>query len=164
MIDSPNEPTDLQKQQENDEDFRQLLSLKLVYQVRPPADIVIHCTPAVKTYLAMWENIEVKNGILFRRKLNDDGNASKSVSQFLLPHSQRAGFLQQVHAGFGGGHLGIRRTLDAVKIRANWVGWAAGTDGFVSHARNAHATTDDRPQARSIATHDYGRTLGAARY
>jgi hypothetical protein len=130
VSDSSAIPSELQQQQQEDEDCRQLISLKLAYQTRPPADMVTHCTPAVKTYLTMWENIELKQGILYRKKPSDNDDESKSVWQYLLPYKQRAGFLRQVHAGFGGGHFGIRRTMDAVKQRAYWVGWGADTRQF----------------------------------
>ena len=46
------------------------------------ADVVVHCTPAVKTYLTTWDAIEVKDGILYRRKPIDEANVTKSVWQY----------------------------------------------------------------------------------
>ena len=105
-------------------------SLKQAYSERPPADAVTHCIPAVKTYLTMWQALELKDGILYRRKPSMDGDSTKSVLQNLLSHEQPSKFLQQIHAGFGGGHFGIRRTLDSVQRRAYWVCWAADTRRF----------------------------------
>ena len=80
-------------------------------------------SPVVKAYLTYWSQLEVHDGILYRRKPMEDGSVSKL--QVLVPEKLREDFLMLAHSGFGGGHLGSGRTAKAVQDRAYWIGWGA---------------------------------------
>jgi hypothetical protein len=49
------------------------------------------------------------------------------VMQLVAPPAYRDEIIQQAHAGFTGGHLGERRTVEQVHRRAYWVGWRTDT-------------------------------------
>ena len=68
-----------------------------------------------------WGQLEVHDGVVYRRWRypSDKGE----VLQVLLPRVHRNDFLTRTHGGMGGGHLGIRRTLDQVRRRAFWKSW-----------------------------------------
>jgi len=60
----------------------------------------------------------------------DDIRRNRAVLQVLAPPAYRAEILRQAHKGFTGGHMGERRTLQQVRRRAYWFGWAAETRRF----------------------------------
>jgi transposase InsO family protein len=51
----------------------------------------------------------------------------EEIKQLVTPQSYREELFRQAHAGFTGGQMGERRTLEQVRRRAYWVGWAADT-------------------------------------
>jgi len=125
--------TELGRAQREHDDLKRLFEFKASLGEAPPADSVIHCSPTVKAYLMLWPFIEIHDGIMNRRKPGVEADASDSTLQILLPFGLRNHFLKQIHAGFGGGHLGIRRTVDAVRKRAYWIGWGADTRRYCQH-------------------------------
>jgi len=118
----------LRQSQSEDPEIRMVMEFKQSCEQAPAADTTASLHPAVKVYLTHWPLLEVRDGILYRRKPTGDGSISKL--QVLLPEKLREDFLQQVHSGFGGGHLGSKRTARAVQERAYWVGWGADTRRF----------------------------------
>ena len=45
--------------------------------------------------------------------------------QVVLPQCRRQDVIRAAHAGFSGGHFGLKKTLAQVQRRAYWVGWTA---------------------------------------
>ena len=118
----------VKSEQQNDVELRTFFDLKVTCEDPPAADTLASYSPTVKALVTMWPFIEIHDGIIYRRKpgINVDG----STLQVILPASLRDTFLEHVHGGFGGGHLGTRRTMEAVQRRAYWVGWGADVRRF----------------------------------
>jgi Integrase zinc binding domain len=89
--------------------------------IAPDADAVAHLSADTKTYLSHWATLELKCDLMYRRWTPK--SQPRKFLQLLLPLEYRLETLQQVHSGFTGRHLGVRRTLE--QIQFNWVGWAA---------------------------------------
>jgi hypothetical protein len=73
-----------------------------------------------KYYFAQWDQLEVRDGILKRRWESGDG--SEIRWQIVLPRTQRALVLEELHGSKTAGHLGITKTLGKVQRRYYWVG------------------------------------------
>jgi len=79
---------------------------------------------ATKTYWTLWPFLELIDGVLFMRR--DTVNGQPAL-RLVTPPYYRAEVVKQAHSGHTGGHLGERRTVEQVRRRAFWVGWAADT-------------------------------------
>ena len=77
----------------------------------------------VKTMVKMWERLTLKNGVIFRAWINDEG--AVEFHQKVLPYVYRRDFIMMVHSGMNGGHLGEKKTRHGVQLRSYWVGWKA---------------------------------------
>ncbi len=65
-------------------------------------------------WMREWNKLEVKNGVLYRRRMTQ-GRAS---SQLVLPKDLREMVLTSLHDDVG--HLGLERTLDLLRSRFYW--------------------------------------------
>lgn len=109
--------------QQTDQDIGPVYTFRKNDENEPDAESLSHFSADVKTYMAHWPVLELKEDLLYRRwKLKSQ---PQEILQLLLPLEYRQEALQQMHSGFTGGHLGIRRTLEQVQRRFYWVGWAA---------------------------------------
>ena len=71
----------------------------------------------VKIYWAQWESIESKDGLLYR-KLSASGKGERK--QILIPEKLQDVVLEHLHNKVTAGHMGVRRTLAAVRQRFFW--------------------------------------------
>jgi transposase InsO family protein len=78
----------------------------------------------------MWPFLEMDGSILH---LNRVGSYDKPSCRLVAPPCYRPEIMRQAHAGFTGGHLGERRTVEQVRRRAYWPGWAAQTRATCRH-------------------------------
>jgi len=113
----------IKKSQLEDPEIRQVIAFKRDCEDAPSADVV-----AVKVYLTHWPLLELKDGLLCCHRPTGDGTTFDL--QIVMPDKLRQDFLRLAHSGFGGGHLGSRRTAKTVQARAYWVGWGADTRRF----------------------------------
>ena len=119
---------DLAEQQRTDPDLREIYDLKTKHEQHPGADSVISLAAVTKSYVQQWDQIELRDGVLYRRwKGPFEGH---SRNQILLPTCRRNELLKAAHSGFSGGHLGFRKTLAQVSRRAYWVGWTIAVQQF----------------------------------
>ena len=75
----------------------------------------------VKTLVKMWDRLVLKNGVIYRAWVDDNGVAESY--QKVLPYIYHRDFVRIVHSGMNGGHLGEKKTRHGVQLRAYWVGW-----------------------------------------
>ena len=73
-----------------------------------------------KKLIQLWDQLELKDGVLWRRYESSDGDAVHR--QLIVPKSLRKSVLQEIHAGVVGGHLGEEKTLGKLKERFYWPG------------------------------------------
>ena len=67
-----------------------------------------------------WEQLEVHDGVLWRRFHHSEG--THSHLQLVVPASLRREILQTTHGGAVGGHLGQRKTLSQIRHNFYWPG------------------------------------------
>jgi transposase InsO family protein len=76
-----------------------------------------------KIYWTQWDFFVLRDHVLYRRYSQKGGRPE--TLQMVMPTKYRSFVMHQAHAGFGSGHMGERRTLDQVRRRAYWAGWAS---------------------------------------
>ena len=129
VADSQWSPLKVAEETEHDDELGPILKRKLENDLRPSWEEVAGSGPHVKNYVAQWERIVVKEGRLFRVWWSDDG---RPVSlQLIPPRSYRREIMHIAHRGFGGGHVGTKKTKAKVQQKAYWSGWAADVEQYI---------------------------------
>ena len=87
---------------------------------KPPVAESLANGPGYRRLHQMWEQLTVKDGILWRVFESNDGNTSHL--QLVTPTALRAEVLQDVHGGTMAAHLGEDKTMARLKERYYWPG------------------------------------------
>lgn len=104
--------------QEEDEEIKQIL-LKKKEGVKPSWQEISSFSPETKYWWAIWDSLEIKEGLLCRRWESTNG---KHVSWLLVvPKSKIEEVLKECHDAPLGGHFGIKKTLAKVRERFYWL-------------------------------------------
>ena len=72
----------------------------------------------MKQLIGQWENILVKDGVLYRKFEKYSGDVQL---QFVVPANMQKKLVKELHAGIGGG---VKKTSLKVKDRFYWPGWS----------------------------------------
>jgi transposase InsO family protein len=92
---------------------------------KPAWETMLPMSQDTKVYWTQWDSLVLLDAVLYRRYTRGVGR--NEVLQLVTPPCYRDEILRLAHAGFTGGHMGERRTLEQVRRRAYWAGWAADT-------------------------------------
>jgi len=114
--------------QERDPDIGPLYKALTNNEEKPLWDTVLGASQETKAYWTQWNLMTCVDGVIYRRYSSPQPPAE--TLQMLAPSVYRQEIMQQAHKGFTGGHMGERRTLQQVRRRAYWIGWAADTRRF----------------------------------
>jgi len=118
----------LADQQQQDPEFGSLARMRL-QQTHPPANEEMQAeSAAAKELLSQWDQLEVRDGIVYRRSALKNGRAE--ALQLLVPCAHRQDFLKKVHSWMTGGHLSVKRTMDQVQRSAFWPRWRGDVKRF----------------------------------
>ena len=82
-----------------------------------------------------WDHLEVINGALYRWISVTKNRRTRSILQLIVPEKLTEQFIEAVHAGATGGHLGLRRTMDEVQRRGFWFGWRRSVKQYCQRCR-----------------------------
>ena len=104
-----------------------ILRWRMQQEEPPGIEALLPESAAVKQLWSQWHRLSLIDGVLYR---TDKRLGDVRVSQLLIPTACKQDFLQRVHAGMCGGHLGVRHTMDQVQRRAYWIGWRADVQRF----------------------------------
>jgi hypothetical protein len=85
---------------------------------RPHPDTTATWSRDSRILLQQWEQLEIHNGLLWRRFYHPDG--SHSHLQLIVPKSLRQQVLEQVDGGVVSGHLGQQKTLSQLRNNFYW--------------------------------------------
>ena len=119
----------IRKHQMEDDTMAPILQWKEQKKPRPEWDTISNQSPHLKTYLAQWDLMEVRDGILVRRWESDDGKSVHFLT--VLPQGLRKSVLKELHGVNTAGHLGVKKTTGKVKERFYWVGYHADVRSFL---------------------------------
>ena len=109
----PSEPPDWAKEQREDPVISRIINY-IASGVCPPTRTRKKETPEVNILLREWDRLVVREGVLYRRRMNKE----KEVLQLVLPRKFRWLALESLHDEMG--HLGVERTTDLVRDRFYW--------------------------------------------
>ena len=99
---------------------------------RPLWETVSGTSAAHKTLWSLWDQLQMRNGVLCRRWESDD---EKSVTwRLVLPRKLQEEVLRELHGDRMSGHLGVTKTLAKVKMRYYWPGMTADVRSFIRRA------------------------------
>ena len=124
-------PSTLAEASREDPDIGEIIRMKMTLEEPPPWEEVSGADPRLKNYVSEWERLIVKNGILYRIWWKTDGQPD--YLQLVPPMSYRKEIMELAHSGYGGGHMGVRKTKEKVRRQAWWVDWAKDVDRSVVH-------------------------------
>ena len=119
----------LRESQLSDPDIGIVLRAREESDSRPDWGKVSPCSAATKTYWAMYEQLTVYKGVLYRRWESADGTLVRW--QLILPRECRNAVMKGLHDENAGGHLGMSKTLDKVKQRYFWHGMSVDVRSWV---------------------------------
>ena len=88
---------------------------------------LLKASKEMKTCLRDWDKLEIKDGILYRKKMDK----TTEVYQLILPEKHRKEVLKGLHDDIG--HMGRERTLDLVSTRFYWPGMS---EAVKAHIKN----------------------------
>lgn len=79
-------------------------------------------SPAARRLLQLWDQLQVKDGVLYRIFEPTAGKGIPTL-QMVIPESMKEAVLKDLHEGVLGGHLGEDKTLEKVKQHFYWPGY-----------------------------------------
>jgi hypothetical protein len=114
---------------------------------RPSSREVAITSPAVRHLLCNWVNLEVRDGVLFRKYYKKD--ATGTHAQMVVPQSMRTEVLTQMHNCLLSGHLGRKKTQEKLLQRFYWFGVRSDVANWVRKcdACGAIKTPSQHPRA-----------------
>ena len=105
----------------------------------------------LKSYWAQWDSIELENGLLWRR-LSLSGKEARK--QILIPDKLQNVVLEHLHNAVTAGHMGVRRTLAAVRQRFFWPGLRQSVDKWCAECAVC-ASRKNPPKKRKAPLQKY---------
>ena len=86
---------------------------------RPPSEDVCSKSREIRHFWTYWHNLELKDGLLFKRYHKQDGTGT--YLHFVVPKSIRDHVLKQMHDCILSGHLGRKTTEQKLLQRFYWL-------------------------------------------
>lgn len=120
----------IRQKQEEDDILKEILKLKLDCSEKPKWEEICHESKDLKSYVAKWEQLEVKNDLLCL--LWQDG-VGKPKWKICLPKSITNPVLWYLHDAKTAGHQGVKKTLEKAKMCPfYWQGMRSAVKTYVS--------------------------------
>jgi len=116
-------PAELAEMQRNDPDIGPIVRLRLEYDEQPSFDLVRDQSTNTKIYWSQWPRLSVREGVVYRVAFDRRGRPDGL--QLLVPVQLRSEFIECVHSGLTGSHVGLAKTMFQLVRRAWWRGWRA---------------------------------------
>jgi hypothetical protein len=103
---------ELKTAQEKDESVNLIREAVLANQ-KPPQEVTAAWPRAARRYLADWDRLEVRQGVLWREWYDDNGDLK--YQQFVVPKSMRKDVFRRAHDNPIAGHFGKVRTIERIR-------------------------------------------------
>ncbi|GBM95236.1 Retrovirus-related Pol polyprotein from transposon 297 [Araneus ventricosus] len=95
-----------------------ILEKKLNSEDRPSWQKIAPESPATKRYWALWDSLDLTDGVLYRKWESDGGSSCRW--QLILSKSRIQEVLRETHDSTSGGHFGVMKTLSKTRERFYW--------------------------------------------
>ena len=109
---------EIQLRQQQDPVISMILGWLQESNTRPSDGDVESMGHSVRSLWAQWDRLKLVNGLLYRQW--EEANSGTIKLQLVLPHSFIPTVLEALHSGIGGGHFGVRKTIEKVRSRFYW--------------------------------------------
>ena len=113
------DPVELREAQQKDDDLAPIILWKENSADRPPGSSIAGHSRETKAYWYLWDQLELKQGILYRRFENN----LSSFEQVVVPKSLQKEVLQTAHNVRTGAHLGQTKTFKKIQRSFYWIGY-----------------------------------------
>ncbi|UYV70790.1 K02A2.6-like [Cordylochernes scorpioides] len=148
-------PEEMRKSQFEDADLRPVMNWLNAGTNRPAWEDVASCSPITKSYWSLWDSLEFRGGVLYRKWESDDGQHIEW--KMILPQSRVPSVLKELHNSPSGGHFGIAKTLGKVKERFYWAGCRASVEKWVRQCTECASRKGPKTRSRArLKTYNVG--------
>ncbi len=89
---------------------------------RPTWEEIAHLGADVKVYWAKWDQLLLKDGVIYRRWTHAT-KSEEEIRKLILPKEYHAEVFKMLHEDTTCGHLGFTRTLKRFQDRFYWAGY-----------------------------------------
>ena len=110
--------SDFREGQLGDDTIRWIVECKEKDGVRPDWSSMELQSSIRKSYWRIWDQLEMKRGVLHRRWESDSGDVIQW--KIILPEKYRKHVVTELHGSHTGGHLGSKKTIAKVRLRYHW--------------------------------------------
>ena len=104
-------------------------------------------SPSARRLSQIWDQLVIHEDLLYRRYASPANG--DILLQLVVPKSQRADVLRDLHEGVLGGHLGQDKTLGKVKERFYWPGYHNDVKDWVNTCQACAARKTPTPKSRA---------------
>jgi len=111
---------------------------------RQRAEEMLTKSPAARHYWLLWENLVVRDGVLFKHFSKRDGTGT--YCQLLVPTKYKDMVLHQMHSALTSGHMGVKRTTQKTAQSFYWFGMKTDVVLFV---RQCDVCAANRPLTKT---------------
>ena len=105
--------------QENDPAIGDIHRIMINQEEKPLKQDILNLHPEAKVLWGLWELLQIKNDILYKVFVKDDGN---QIFQLVAPQQIREIIFHQLHHNKIAGHFGKDKTLGVIRNRFYWPG------------------------------------------
>ena len=108
------------RNQRDDSELAPVIAWLEAGEERPGWESVSPQRPVTMCLMEQWETLRLEEGVLQRRWVDTGRGEDRWL--IVVPRARREELLREMHEGYTGGHLGLKRTLCRLKQRVYWVG------------------------------------------
>ena len=114
---------------------------------KPDPSILKGQSLQVRRLIQLWNRLEVKDGVLWRRF--DDDQSKANWMQLIVPKSLKEEIMEELHAGVVGGHLGEEKTIHQLKRRFYWPGYSQDVRNWCRTCANCATRKTQAPKQKA---------------
>ena len=135
------------RQKQYEDSYISCVMKRVEVKERPCNQEVCSWSPAARHYWNSWEQLQIIDGVLFRKFDKRDDTAH--YLQMIVPSSMKKEILTDMHACLLSGHLGKKKTHEKLLRRYYWYDSREDTNIFVTLCDicGANKTPDRTPKA-----------------
>ncbi|GBL89108.1 hypothetical protein AVEN_255242-1 [Araneus ventricosus] len=109
---------EFRESQMKEPDIKPIIEFMESSSTRPIWQDISSFSPRTKRYWALWNSLQIRNGVLYRKWESEDGKSSKW--QLVLPRSRIPDVLKELHSNPKGGHIGVMKIVHNVRQQFFW--------------------------------------------
>ena len=98
--------------EQNDPSINLILDCKIQSNTKPSCTDIDNTDPVIKGLWFQWESLEVKEGLLYRKWIDDKGD---DIYQLIAADQIWQLIFQKLHTDRTAGHFGSDRTADSIR-------------------------------------------------